>query len=164
MAYLGEIADFRFYADLRYVGQEHALAIPITSASILTGDTSYVRDLFHVEHDQRYGQAAIDESLEIVNLRLVLTAARNDTIAEQWLTEPWEPVEAAEEGERDVVYDDPQKPLRARVLWRPAMPAGMEVIGPAVIEEPNSTILIHPGDRVTVTRSGHLIVDLAQKA
>ncbi len=159
-----DIADFRFYADLRYVGQEHALAIPITSASMLTGDISRVRELFHLEHDQRYGQAAIDESLEIVNLRLVLTAARNDTIAEQWLTETWEPTDTAEESERDVVYDDPQKPLRARVLWRPAMPAGMEVVGPAVIEEPNSTILIHPGDRVTVTLSGHLIVDLAQKA
>ena len=159
-----EIADFRFYADLRYVGQEHALAIPITSASMLTGDVSRMRELFHLEHDQRYGQAAIDESLEIVNLRLVLTAARNDTIAEKWLTEKWEPTDTADESERDVVYDDPQRPLRARVLWRPAMPAGMEVIGPAVIEEPNSTILIHPGDRVTVTHAGHLIVDLAQKA
>jgi N-methylhydantoinase A/oxoprolinase/acetone carboxylase beta subunit len=34
------------------------------------------------------------------------------------------------------------------------------VAGPAVIEEPNSTILIHPG-RVTVTPAGHLIIDLA---
>lgn len=160
----GDIADFRFYADLRYVGQEHALAIPITSASMLTEDVSHVQQLFHIEHDQRYGQAAIDENLEIVNLRLVLTAARQDTIAEQWLTEAWQLTETADEGVRDVVYDDPQKPLRARVLWRPAMPAGMEVVGPAVIEEPNSTILIHPGDRVTVTTAGHLIVDLAEKA
>jgi len=158
-----EVADFRFYADLRYVGQEHALSIPISSPAMLTGDTSRVRELFHVEHDQRYGQAAIEESLEIVNLRLVLTAARNDTIAEAWLTEPWTPTDKAEEGEREVVYDDPARPLKARVLWRPSMPAGMSIVGPAVIEEPNSTILIHPGDRVTVTHAGHLIVDLAQK-
>lgn len=160
----GDIADFRFYADLRYVGQEHALSIPISNAQMLTGDTAHVRDLFHVEHDQRYGQAAIEEQLEVVNLRLVLTAARGDTIAEQWLTEPWTPTDQAEEGARDVVYDDAQKPLRARVLWRPAMPAGIEIVGPAVIEEPNSTILIHPGDKVTVTQAGHLIVNLAQKA
>ncbi len=159
-----EVADFRFYADLRYVGQEHALPIPISSPDMLTGDISKVRELFHVEHDQRYGQAAIEESLEVVNLRLVMTAARSDTIAEQWLTEKWVVTETAEEGSRDVVYDDPAKPQKARVLWRPAMPAGMTVIGPAVIEEPNSTILIHPGDKVTVTEAGHLIVDIAQKA
>jgi N-methylhydantoinase A len=67
------------------------------------------------------------------------------------------------EGARDVVYDDPKNPQRARVLWRPSMPAGMVITGPAVIEEPNSTILIHPGDVVTVTQAGHLIVDIARK-
>jgi N-methylhydantoinase A len=67
------------------------------------------------------------------------------------------------EGARDVVFDDPKNPQRARVLGRPSMPAGMVITGPAVIEEPNSTILIHPGDIVTVTEAGHLIVDIARK-
>ena len=100
---------------------------------------------------------------EVVNLRLVLTAARSDTIAEAWLTQPWTPTDTAEETSRDVIFDNPEKPLRTRILWRPAMPAGFTFTGPAVIEEPNSTILIHPGDKVTVTDAGHLIVDLAGK-
>ena len=74
----GAIADFRFYADLRYVGQEHALAIPVDSPDMLTGDTSKVRKLFNVEHDLRYGQAAIEEQMEIVNLRLVITASKQE--------------------------------------------------------------------------------------
>ena len=159
----GDVADFRFYADLRYVGQEHALPIRIENAAMLTGDTNVVRQRFHEEHDQRYGQAAIEEQLEIVNLRLVVTAAREDTLAEQWLTEKWTPTDDVAETVRDVVYDDPHSPQRARVLWRPSMPAGMTITGPAVIEEPNSTILIHPGDVVTVTDTGHLVVDLARK-
>ena len=152
--------DFRFYADLRYVGQEHALQIPLRNAAMLTGDTSEVRELFHVEHDQRYGQAAIGEDLEVVNLRLVLTAVRNDTIAEAWMAEPWTPEEQAPETTRDVIFSDPAKPLKARILWRPALPAGTTFEGPAVVEEPNSTILIHPGDKVTVTKTGHLVIDL----
>ena len=39
-------------------------------------------------------------------------------------------------------FDDPQRPLEARILWRPRSPAGTEIDGPAVIEEPNSTTLI----------------------
>jgi N-methylhydantoinase A len=78
----GGIADFRFYADLRYVGQEHALPIRLEAAHMLTGDTQVLRERFHVEHDQRYGQAALEEQLEVVNLRLVLTAPRPDTLAE----------------------------------------------------------------------------------
>ena len=42
-----------------------------------------------------------------------------DTLAEQWLTQPWTPTDDKPETARDVVYDDPKKPLRARVLWRP---------------------------------------------
>ena len=37
----------------------------------------------------------------------------------------------------------------------------MSFMGPAVIEEPNSTILVHPGDQVTVTPTGHLVIDVA---
>jgi N-methylhydantoinase A len=44
------------------------------------------------------------------------------------------------------------------------MKAGDVVAGPAVIEEPASTILIHPGDQVTVTPAGHLVIDLAAEA
>jgi N-methylhydantoinase A len=154
-------ADFRFFADLRYVGQEHALPIRIDRADMLTGDTSAVRELFHVEHNRRYGQAAIDEQLEIINLRLVLTSARPDSIAEEWMAQALHPTEPAAELSRKVIYGDAAKPVETRVLWRPAMKPGDVIVGPAVIEEPNSTILIHPGDRVTVTPAGHLIIDLA---
>jgi N-methylhydantoinase A len=156
--------DFYFYADLRYVGQEHALQIPIHHADLLTGDPAALRDMFHVEHDKRYGQAAVDEKLEIVNMRLVLTAPRTDTIAEQWLAKAWEPSECTGETEREVIYGDAAKPHKARVLWRPSLKPGEEITGPVVIEEPNSTILIHPGDRVTVTPTGHLVIDIASQA
>jgi N-methylhydantoinase A len=154
-------ADFRFFADLRYVGQEHALPIWIERAEMLTCDTATLRKLFHIEHDKRYGQAAVDEELEIVNLRLVLTSARDDTIAEAWMAQAWQPTEGQAELSRDVVYGDAAKPVESRVLWRPAMTAGDTVVGPAVIEEPNATILIHPGDQVTVAPTGHLVIDLA---
>jgi N-methylhydantoinase A len=158
------VADFRFFADLRYVGQEHALPVRIEHAGMLTADTSALRELFHVEHDTRYGQAAVDEQIEIVNLRLVLTSARADATAEAWMAQAWQPTERAAELSRKVIFGDAAKPVESRVLGRPALTAGDVFAGPAVIEEPNSTILVHPGDRVTVTPAGHLIVDLALEA
>ena len=108
---------------------------------MLTGDTAALRKLFHIEHDKRYGQAAVEEQLEIVNLRLVLTSARPDTIADEWMAQQWSPTEAAGETSREVIYDDTMEPIESRVLWRPAMKPGDIVVGPAVIEEPNSTTL-----------------------
>ena len=156
-----EDAEFRYLADLRYVGQEHAIAIPVREAGLLSGDDAGLRAAFHDEHAQRYGQSAPDESMEIVAIRLVVSAARQDRLAEEWLVSPWVAEAPVAEELRDVVFDDPDKPLPARVIWRPSLAAGQEVAGPAVIEEPNSTFLLHPGDVASVSPAGHLLVRVA---
>jgi N-methylhydantoinase A len=158
-----ESAGFAYYADLRYVGQEHTIPIPLSSARLLTGDLNIIRDMFHREHAKRYSQSAPDESMEIVSVRLVATAARADDLAERWLSEPWQAEGAIEESSRDVVFDDSEKPLKTRILWRPSLPVGFTVKGPAVIEEPNSTTLVHPGDLAIVDEAGHITIAIPQE-
>ena len=70
----------------------------------------------------------------------------------------------APEQRRPVVSTIRECPLEARILWRPALHGGTEIIGPAVIEEPNSTTFIGPGDRAAVNESGHIIVTLGERA
>ena len=156
-------AGFAYYADLRYVGQEHTIPIPVSNARLLTGDLKVIRDMFHREHAKRYSQSAPDESMEIVSVRLVVTAARADSLAEHWLSKPWQPEGTLEESAREVVFDDPEKPLKTRILWRPSLPVGFSVEGPAVIEEPNSTTLVHPGDVATVNEAGHITIAINQE-
>ena len=151
-------AEFAYYADLRYAGQEHTIPIPVGSAKLLIGDLKLIREMFHREHAKRYSQSAPDESMEIVSVRLVVTAARTDSLAERWLSEPWLAERAVEESTRAVVFADPETPLKTRILWRPSLPVGFSVEGPAVIEEPNSTTLVHPGDVATVGATGHITI------
>jgi len=158
-----ENATFAFNANLRYVGQEHTIAIPIGSPRLLTGELGALRKMFHAEHAKRYSQSAPDESMEIVSLRLVVTAPRQDGLAERWLSAPWQPEDAVDESTRDVVFDDPDRPLGTRILWRPSLAVGTKVEGPAVIEEPNSTTLVHPGDVAAVTAAGHLVISIGQE-
>jgi N-methylhydantoinase A len=155
------IADFRFLADLRYVGQEHTISIPVAHQAALSGDFEPLRRLFDAAHDQRYGQAAPEERIEVVNVRLVVTAARADTLAERWLAQPWEPEPPVAEEWRDVIFTDAAQPAPTRVVWRPSLAAGSSIEGPAVIEEPNATTLLHPGDVASVSPAGHLIIDVA---
>jgi N-methylhydantoinase A len=153
-------ADFAYLADLRYVGQEHTIAIPVRDPKALSGDFSALSEAFHAEHDQRYGQAAPDERLEIVNVRLVVTAARQDTLAERWLSEKWTPEPPVADEWRDVIVSDASKPVRTRIVWRPSLASGSTVEGPAVIEEPNATTFIHPGDVATMSDAGHLVIEV----
>ena len=96
--------------------------------------------------------------MEVVNLRLIVTSDRADTLAERWLGEPWQTEAERDDTTRPVIFDDASKPLDARIVWRPALRPGDVVEGPAVIEEQNSTTLVAPGDHVTVADTGHLII------
>ena len=153
---------FHFAADLRYRGQEHTIPVPLAGPEDLdSGGSATLRDAFDRLHAERYGHAAPDEAIQIVNLRLTLlaNASRNDAAA--WLSEAYLPDDARPEQMRDVVFDDPANPVAARILWRPGLAPGMEIAGPAVIEEPNSTIVIHPGDIARITPHGHIDIAVA---
>jgi N-methylhydantoinase A len=155
-------AHVAFAADPRYRGQEHTIPIPVERAVDLTTDTAATVERFHVQHDNRYGHAAPDQSIEIVNLRLVVTVPRMEDAILNWLSAPWRPEASAPEQTRPVVFDDPERPDQARILWRPAIAAGTKIVGPAVIEEPNSTTLLPPGDRAIIDATGNIVITLRE--
>ncbi len=154
---------FAFAADLRYRGQEHTIAIAVTGPGDLAGDTAATRRSFDAQHERRHGHAAPDQSIEIVNLRLVVTLARMDDAIGRWLSTPWSPEQTAP-AERRTVYDDQARPVEADILWRPGLAAGTEIAGPAVIEEPNSTTFVPPGDRAMIDAWGNIVITLGERA
>ncbi len=156
--------QFEFAGDLRYRGQEHTIPIAMMDPQDLTTATDGTRMRFDAQHDRRYGHAAPDQSIEIVNLRLVVTVPRMQDAVGRWLSEPWVSEAAAAEQRRLVVFDDPERPLEAHILWRPNLAAGSEIAGPALIEEPNSTTLIGPGDRAVIDSFGNIIITLREGA
>jgi N-methylhydantoinase A len=156
--------EFQFAADLRYRGQEHTIPVPLVGMDDLIGGGSQsLRQTFDRLHDRRYGHAAPDESIQIVNLRLILRASGGDTSSD-WMTTPFEPTDAQPEQSRNVIFNDPTSPVSSRIVWRPGLAPGTVIEGPAVIEEPNSTTLVFPGDVVTVTEHGHLDITVGEMA
>ena len=153
--------EFGFAADLRYRGQEHAIPIAVSGERDLTSGSADTRALFNAQHDRRYGHAAPDQSIEVVNLRLVVTVPRMQDTIGHWLSEPWRPEGAAAEQTRPVVFADAKRPVATRIVWRPHIAAGSEITGPALIEEANSTTLIGPGDQARIDAMGNIIVTLA---
>ncbi len=155
-----KLALFELGADLRYRGQEHTIAVPVTSVDALVNADSALTDTFHALHDMRYGHAAAGETIEVANLRLTVTVARNGESVEQFLSMPFKPQDPRPEQRRPVIYEDAEQPLDTRILWRPCLPPGFCVQGPAIIEEPNSTTVIFPGDVARVTEHGHLVISI----
>jgi len=67
---------FQLSMDLRYVGQEFWLQVPVSPAELAARDTAAIHSRFNALHDHRFGHAALDEPLEIVNVRLTAIGTR----------------------------------------------------------------------------------------
>jgi N-methylhydantoinase A len=132
--------------DLRYVGQSFELTIP-------AGDDLLGR--FHAEHDRTYGFAAREEPVEVVSLRLTSVG----TIAKP----PPRPLESGGRAEpkerRQVYFAESDGYVDCPIYDRYALPAGASFSGPAVVEEFDSTTVVHPGFTVTVDDAGNLLIE-----
>ena len=132
-------------ADLRYRGQSFELTVEADSLEKL-------EERFHAAHEQRYGYRMDDESVELVNLRLISTVP----VEKPELDEP-EPEGEAESGTREANFDG--KWQEVAVLDRERMGKGSEVSGPAIVEFKESTCVVRPGWRGAVDGVGTLVLE-----
>jgi N-methylhydantoinase A len=143
--------------DLRYIGQEFFLTVPVSEEEITSGDLSGIRKTFDNLHDMRYGHKSTAEPIEIVNVRVTALGLRKKIefpekkiIAER----------PAIKGHRDVCLDDPGKPVTCAIFDREALPAGYTVKGPAIIEEYATTTYLSHGDAATICPLGEIIISV----
>jgi len=146
--------SFQYWMDLRYVGQEFWLQVPVTEAELAAADGAAIQDRFTQIHDDRFGHAAPDEPLELVNLRLTAIGARPRIAFPKLAARGG----AAQVGTRAIHLDSAVQPTSCAVYRRERLAPDATIEGPAVIEEYASTTVLFPGDRLRVAETGELIV------
>ncbi|HTB66061.1 MAG TPA: hydantoinase/oxoprolinase family protein [Steroidobacteraceae bacterium] len=148
-----------WWMDLRYVGQEFCLQIPVSREDVASGNVEGIRGRFNEVHDRRFGHASLHEPLELVNLRLTSLGARAK------ITFPAVSASAgdAKVGTRPVILEDAAHPIECPVYRRERLAAGSRLSGPCIIEEYASTTVLFAGDVLTVAPTGELIIEVAQR-
>src|SRR6195256_6408284 len=69
-------AERRIHLDLRYVGQEFTLSVPVTQKQIRAQDRRAIRRAFDRLYELRYAHHSPEEPVEIVNIRLAAIGKR----------------------------------------------------------------------------------------
>src|SRR5258705_4804341 len=69
-------AERQIHLDLRYVGQEFTLQVPVTLAQLEAGDHRDIRSAFDALYEHRYAHHSPDEPVEMVNIRLAMIGKR----------------------------------------------------------------------------------------
>ena len=156
----GERIGFVRQIEMRYSGQSHELAVDCPPGTLTSAELKAVRDQFHVEHDRSYGHGYPDEATELVNFRLsALGAIRKPRFRE--IAPGPGPASDARKGTRPVYFDTAGGFVATPVYDRARLAAEHRFEGPAIIEEMDSTTLVHPDYRVTVDRFANLLISPA---
>jgi len=148
------------FFDLRYIGQEFFLTIPVSEEEIYIGNREAIRSSFDSLHDMRYGHKAAEEPLEIVNVRLTAYGVRKKAaLAEKKTSREGDAVK----GYRDVFIEDTKKALKCPIYDRDALSVGDVAEGPAIIEEYASNTFLSFGDEARLSEFNDIIITVGDK-
>jgi N-methylhydantoinase A len=146
--------SFERQVDMRYVGQSYELSIPLDEDEIEEA-LGQVLQRFHEEHERAYGFAAPDEPVEFVTLRSTAVGS----IAKPKLRELAERSgNVTPRAVRQVYFAEGGGFVDCPSYNRYRLAAGGLIEGPAIVEEMDSTTVIHPGFRAEVDRYGNLLI------
>ena len=153
-------AAVRRYADMRYVGQEHAVTIELPDAFFRKQDRAAIKTRFDEEHQLRYGTCAPAEQAEIVTLRVTVSGEMAKPKIELAQAGSRRPLKPSLRQPRKAWFGSASKAIETPVYDRDALRAGNRIVGPALIEEHASTTVLFPGDRLTVDPFGNLDIGI----
>jgi N-methylhydantoinase A len=141
---------YEYLLDMRYQGQEHTVKVPIAALSMPL-DVDQVADVFHAAYEKRYTYR-LPNAMQVVNFHLVARVA---------VPKPELPKVVASGralagsvlGRRRVDFDI-DGVADAVIYDGTLLEPGMTFEGPAVIQEPVVTLVVPPGDSVTIDDYG----------
>jgi N-methylhydantoinase A len=149
-----EDAQRLIHLDLRYVGQEFTLSVPVMLEQLRSGDRAGVRRAFDALYEHRYAHHSPEEPVEMVNIRLALVGKRPP------LTFPTLPAagELKPSQRRQVYFSGAVGPIGCPIFRRDDLFAGAQINGPALIQEHGTTTVLFERDTCSMAPSGELII------
>ena len=141
--------EFMRSVDLRYVGQEYTINVPLDEGL----DLNSAIDAFHDLYQARYGHALHGSPVEVINLRLTavgrLERASVSAAAKPSTQDPLA-------SHRDIIFNG--QSYHAPIYKREALPNSKMYQSPAVVEETSATTIIPPGYTFSIDDVGNLLI------
>jgi N-methylhydantoinase A len=152
----GEMELLRF-ADMRYMGQEHTVKVTLPTVEITAQVLPQINERFHTLHEQTY-TFRLETPVELVNFHIT-ALGRVAKPRFKKLDGHQGGLDSARKGTRRVNFDELGF-HKAAIYERDLLPMGVTVEGPAVIEEPASTTVVFPDQRLKREEYGFLHIEM----
>lgn len=146
--------EFTYGVDLKYSGQFHELTVPFNLAS---DDAAHLKAAFDAQHQRLYGYQLADQPVEALHWRLsAIGRIERPSFGEKRVAGTSRP---ADKRNRAVVFDGSR--IEVEVFDGAQLSPSMKIDGPAIVEEPTTTVVLPPAWQLWVNRFGDY--ELTQK-
>ncbi|WP_439588713.1 hydantoinase/oxoprolinase family protein [Hydrogenophaga sp.] len=139
--------------EARFVGQAHSLVLDVAESDL--GNVSHLREAFRAKYLQSYGDCPSRADIEITALRLRMQkeADRPASVARERSGD-------RRAGAARLAFFPETGLVLTPVCDRDALEVGDRRVGPVIVQERDTTIVVPPGAVAQVDESGNLIIDL----
>ncbi len=147
--------EVTYQADLRYAGQAFQITVNFTEEELQSKGVSLLTEAFDAEHEQLF-TFKLDDGHEILMIRAV-ARAKAQSIAEQTVGDA--DAELADCVIQDSKFYYSGEWHEAKIFDRSKLHPGIEVPGPAIVSEMDSTTVVLPGFTAKVDTVGNLLIN-----
>jgi N-methylhydantoinase A len=136
--------------DLRYVGQEFALTIPVGEDDTVEALTAAFTSRYEAIFD-----SSLEQPLEVVAVRATLRCEldRPSTASEEAV------LRSADERTSEAYSFNEGRRMDFRLVERDSLPTGARLAGPAILLEATATTYLDAGTELEVSENGALIIE-----
>jgi len=145
--------------DMRYVGQGFDINVPLPGGMFNHNHLEGFQTSFEKEYQRIYQRLCEDIAIECVNWRLTATGPHPEMGTTQWGS----PVENRTDilkGTRQAYIPDQNRYAEIPVYDRYQLTVGVEITGPAIIEERESTLVLNGPGKAQIDTFGNVIVHM----
>jgi N-methylhydantoinase A len=155
-----ERRTYSFSLDLRYEGQFNEIETPypgLTDWPFGIDDLALLQAAFDRRHDSLYGYSLAGSPMELLSVRM-RAVGLTDKLKFKEMPRGGEDAGGALKGRRPAFVE--REPREVPVYDGMRLRHGNRLVGPAIVEEPTTTILVLPGWQFTLDRYGNYLLFL----
>lgn len=143
--------------EMRYVGQSYELEVPFPEGrgEITREIVDDVVRRFHDTHQGIYQHSAPDSPVEFIAFRTVFSEKPSPAPV---IPKVKPGAEIAPENKREAYFEEYKSFVETPLYERTALIPGQKLIGPAIVEQPDTTTVIYPNQVTEVDEWGNLII------
>ena len=152
-----ELISFKRFGSFRYLGQDHSVEIPITNSKFDEDSIKKIIDDFHTQYEKEFTYK-LENQVDMIQFHLVAFAKiEKPELQERKITNI--KVEDTVKETREVDFDE-MGVHKSNIYNFDLLEPGMEFTGPAIVEDPSTTVVIFPKQKCKVDKFANLHISI----